>query len=94
MGPDSEKGEILSTWKEIAAYLNSGVRTCLRWEKDSGLPVHRQEGAPRSRVFAYRGELDAWFKSRISNGTVKVDPKPVPIPLWKKPLHFGFLPWP
>lgn len=70
MGPDSEKGDILSTWKEIGAYLNSSVRSCIRWEKESGLPVHRQEGAPRSRIFAYKGELDAWFKSRLGNGTI------------------------
>lgn len=79
MGPDTEKGEILSTWKEIAAYLNSGVRTCLRWEKENGLPVHRQEGAPRSRIFAYTGELDAWFKSRLSNGSIHNEIEPAPI---------------
>jgi len=84
MGPDTEKGEILSTWKEIAAYLNIGVRTCIRWEKENGLPVHRQEGAPRSRIFAYKGELDAWFKSRLGNGSINLEPgRPArPVPGW------------
>lgn len=85
MGPDSEKGAILSTWKEIAAYLNSGVRTCIRWEKENGLPVHRQEGAPRSRIFAYTSELDEWFKSRLSNGTIHPEENGMRRPLWKRP---------
>jgi hypothetical protein len=84
MGPDSEKGEILSTWKEIAAYLNSGVRTCLRWEKENGLPVHRQDGAPRSRIFAYKGELDAWFKSRLGNGLIHPEQASPSKPVWKR----------
>jgi hypothetical protein len=71
MGNEIQNGEILTTWKEIAAYLKSGVRTCLRWEAEDGLPVHRQEGAPKSRVHAYKHELDAWFKARLSNGTIK-----------------------
>lgn len=86
MGPDNEKREILSTWKEIAAYLNSGVRTCLRWEKASGLPVHRQEGAPRSRIFAYKGELDAWFKSWLSSGSIHQETEGVKEPVWKRPF--------
>lgn len=85
MGPDSEKGEILSTWKEIAAYLGSGVRTCIRWEKESGLPVHRQEDAPRSRIFAYKSELDAWFKSRLGNGSIRLEQASLPKPVWKRP---------
>jgi hypothetical protein len=85
MGPDSEKGEILSTWKEIAAYLNSGVRTCIRWEKESGLPVHRQEGAPRSRIFAYKGELNDWFKSRLGNGTIHPEEVKPSKPVWGRP---------
>jgi hypothetical protein len=84
MGPDNEKGEILSTWKEIAAYLDSGVRTCIRWEKENGLPVHRQEGAPRSRIFAYKSELDAWFKSRLGNGTIHPEAGAHQKPVWKK----------
>ncbi len=85
MGPDTEKGDILSTWKEIAAYLKIGVRTCIRWEKESGLPVHRQEGAPRSRIFAYTRELDEWFKSRLGNGTIHPEENGRRRPVWKRP---------
>jgi hypothetical protein len=70
MGAEIQNGEILTTWKEIAAYLKTGVRTCIRWEADDGLPIHRHEGASKSRVYAYKHELDAWFKARLSNGTI------------------------
>ncbi|OGD19080.1 MAG: hypothetical protein A2W03_11660 [Candidatus Aminicenantes bacterium RBG_16_63_16] len=86
MRPDNNKGDILSTWKEIAAYLKSGVRTCLRWEKENGLPVHRQEGAPRSRIFAYKNELDAWFESRLGNGSIQPEPVPGPRRFWRSPF--------
>ncbi|HEX2695377.1 MAG TPA: tetratricopeptide repeat protein, partial [Acidobacteriota bacterium] len=55
---------MLSSWKEIAAYLGCDERTCARWEKTLGLPVHRFEGAQKSRVYAYRHELEAWRKSQ------------------------------
>lgn len=52
----------LDGWKEISGYLRCDIRTCLRWEKDAGLPIHRiNTGATRSRVFAYRAELDRWL---------------------------------
>jgi hypothetical protein len=64
---ENGKGELLSSWKEIASYLGCDERTCSRWEKTLGLPVHRFEGAQKSRVFAYREELDAWRKSKDHN---------------------------
>ena len=56
--------KILDSWKEIARYLQRDVRTCQRWEKEMGLPVHRFEDASRSRVFAYQDELDKWLKEK------------------------------
>jgi Tol biopolymer transport system component len=56
----SGKGRYLDSWKEIAAYLNRNVRTCWLWERELGLPVHRLDGSPKARVFAYTAELDAW----------------------------------
>ena len=50
----------LQSWKEIAAYLERTERTARRWEKISGLPVRRHHDGPRSTVYAYRSELDAW----------------------------------
>ena len=64
-----------TSWKEIAAYLGCDERTCLRWEKDRGLPVHRAGGGPsKSLVFAYRSELDEWLGKRKGEETVKLPP--------------------
>lgn len=54
----------LSSWKGIAAYLNSSVRTVRRWERTEGLPVHRHVHRKLGRVFAVTAELDAWRQSR------------------------------
>ncbi len=54
----------LDSWKEIAAYLKRGVRTVQRWERASGLPVHRLERDRQGSVFAYKLELNAWWASR------------------------------
>ena len=60
----SPTGERLDSWKEIAAYLKRSVRTVHRWEKEEGLPVHRQLHKNLGSVFAYRSELDAWSSAR------------------------------
>ena len=63
------KDNLLRSWKEISAYLGCDVRTCHRWEVNHGMPVHRAEGGERkSPVFAYRNELDAWFRETFKNG--------------------------
>lgn len=56
--------DILNSWKEIATYLNRGVRTVQRWEMELGLPVRRPRGKRHSSVIATRSELDAWMGSR------------------------------
>ncbi len=61
----NEKG-ILESWKEISDYLKRSVRTCLRWEREFGLPVHRLRGEAGGRVFADTSELDAWMKEKLS----------------------------
>ncbi|MFO7733053.1 MAG: hypothetical protein R6X21_05325, partial [Candidatus Aminicenantes bacterium] len=75
--PNGDRGGIngaranrLSSWKEIADYLDCDTRTCLRWEKSFGLPIHRLEGAKKSRVYAFRDEIDRWQreKSSLFNG--------------------------
>jgi Tol biopolymer transport system component len=60
----SPSRERLESWKEIATYLNRSVRTLHRWEKDEGLPVHRQLHKELGSVFAYKSELDAWSRAR------------------------------
>lgn len=55
---------ILDSWQEIADYLVRTVRTCQRYERELGLPVHRLDDSPKARVFAYADELDAWREKR------------------------------
>src|SRR4030095_15967803 len=52
------------SWKEIANYLKISVRTVQRWEKDEGLPVHRQPHARQDTVYAYKDEIEAWRSDR------------------------------
>jgi TolB-like protein/Tfp pilus assembly protein PilF len=52
------------SWKEIAGYLRREVRTVQRWEKSANLPVHRLQLEKQSAVYAYKSELDAWYKER------------------------------
>ena len=71
MAPD-----ILHSWKGIAAYLEKDVRTCSRWAQDLGLPVHHVNGdSSRSKVFAYREEIDEWLRSRPAGGPA-AEPRP------------------
>jgi eukaryotic-like serine/threonine-protein kinase len=59
------KGPMLESWKEIAAHLRRNVRTCQLWERNHGLPVHRLDGSPKARVFAYPAELDQWLHDKL-----------------------------
>ena len=62
------KDSLLRSWKDISAYLGCDVRTCCRWEKKYGMPVHRAEGGEmKSPVFAYKDELDSWFQHTFKN---------------------------
>jgi TolB-like protein len=56
----AQTADRLDSWKEIAAYLRRSVRTVRRWERDEGLPVHRQMHRSLASVYAYRSEIDAW----------------------------------
>jgi hypothetical protein len=67
---------VLGSWKEIANYLGKGVRTVQRWERCSGLPVHRPSGSSKGVVLAFPAELDRW--ARRQDGTEQV-PSPVHI---------------
>ncbi len=53
---------VLGSWKEIANYLGKGVRTVQRWERCSGLPVHRPSGSSKGVVLAFPAELDRWAR--------------------------------
>lgn len=62
-GTPQGSGPVLSSWKEIAAYLGRSVRTVQRMEAELGLPVRRPKGHARSSVMAISQELDAWLKT-------------------------------
>lgn len=55
----------LDSWKEISFYLGRSTSTCHRWEEDLGLPVHRLDGTPKARVFAFPEELDRWMREKL-----------------------------
>ncbi len=65
--PENERlapDQRLDSWKEISVYLRRTVRTVQRWEQTEELPVHRIVHDKRSTVYAYKGELDGWWRSR------------------------------
>jgi TolB-like protein/tetratricopeptide (TPR) repeat protein len=68
--------ERLDSWKEIAAYLRRGTRTAQRWASEQGLPVHRLAHGKQGQVFAYKSELDAWWRSRRTDLEPEAPPRP------------------
>lgn len=54
----------LDSWKEIAVYFRRDVRTVRRWEESLGLPVRRHRHNRGVAVYAYKGEVDAWWRQR------------------------------
>src|SRR5258707_11681711 len=54
----------LESWGEIAAYLRREIRTVQRWETYQGLPVRRLLIGKLGSVYAYRSELDKWYRER------------------------------
>lgn len=67
--------EVLSSWKEIAAYLGRGRRTVQRWEKELGLPVRRLGDRDRGTVLAMTSDIDTWLNLKpihlLSNGSAR-----------------------
>lgn len=59
---------VLGSWKEIANYLGKGVRTVQRWERYSGLPIHRPSGTSKGVVIAFPDELDKWARRQDPEG--------------------------
>jgi hypothetical protein len=52
---------VLRSWKEIACYVGSGVRTAQRWEHELALPVRRPCARARTSVMAFPEELETWL---------------------------------
>ncbi len=63
--------EILDSWKAISTYLGRDRKTCYRWEKEFGLPVHRiDDQSSRSKVFAYASEIDLWLREKAAKNEI------------------------
>jgi len=69
---------ILNSWKEIASYLDRGVRTVQRWERELQLPVHRIGKGNRSPVYALVSELRFWMATSDMNGAHKAPAQALP----------------
>ena len=61
---------VLNSWKGIASYLDRGVRTAQRWERELQLPVHRIGKGKRSPVYALPAELKFWLISSGVESTI------------------------
>ncbi len=64
----SDGRTVLSSWKEIAAYLGKGVRTAQRWERELRLPVRRPIAHNKRIVIALPDELDGWLRHKLAPG--------------------------
>src|SRR4030095_4651015 len=63
-GRTPETADRLDSWKDIAVYLQRDVSTVQRWEKRESMPVHRHVHDRLGSVYAFRSELDDWWRSR------------------------------
>ncbi|MGZ5498762.1 MAG: hypothetical protein ACXWHI_08570, partial [Candidatus Aminicenantales bacterium] len=86
MSSNGKKENILTSWKEIAAYLDRDVRTCVRWEQRYGLPIHRLERDSKAKVFAYKDQIDEWLAKRSACESARSGRKGL--------IRFLFQPWP
>jgi tetratricopeptide (TPR) repeat protein len=62
--PIAQSDERLDSWKEIASHLKRSVRSVQRWEAEEGMPVHRHQHEKRGTVYAFKSELDVWWRER------------------------------
>ena len=67
-------GTVLNSWKEIATYLDRGVRTAQRWERGQHLPVHDVGSGKRAPVFTYAAEIEAWRLEQRVKGVQAAKP--------------------
>lgn len=80
MKPNGKDGlglQFLSGWKDIATYLDKGVRTVQRYEREFGLPVRRPAGRDRGSVVATKTEMDAWVAASPIREAYELVPRAV-----------------
>lgn len=94
---ERSESERLDSWKEIAAYLRYSERTVRRWESE-GLPVHRHPHSKKATIFAYKPDIDAWWRdgherlARVSSETSAASPFFVAfLSHWRSPLSLTVL---
>ena len=84
--------DCLQSWKEIANYFGRGVRTVRRWEKEEGLPVHRQMHKTLGTVYAHRRSWTRGVKAGAGIGRPRPPPPP-PGPPRTDPVMIAVLPF-
>ncbi len=62
---------VLESWKAIAAYLGRTEKTCRKWERELGLPIHRLDNSAKAHVFAYEDELDRWKAEKLKEAKAR-----------------------
>ena len=65
---------LLGSWKEIAVFLDRGVRTIQRWELKQGMPVHRVGPGSKAPVFAFQSEIQDWLHTQPSQISAALKP--------------------
>ena len=55
---------VLRSWKEIARYAGTCVKTVQRWEAMHGFPIRRVSKNKGAVVFALQDEVDSWLRTR------------------------------
>jgi hypothetical protein len=65
--PSRDNLQILRSWKDIAHYLGTCVKTAQRWEHQDNFPVRRITEKKGAVVFALREEVDTWLRSHRLN---------------------------
>jgi TolB-like protein len=61
----------LDSWKAVADFLHRDVRTVQRWEANEGLPVYRHQHSRQGSVYAYRSEIEVWWRNRAPSSRVR-----------------------
>jgi hypothetical protein len=78
---------MLNSWKEIASFLDRGVRTVQRWERELQLPVHRIGKGKRSPVYAITTELKLWIRTAEIPRNEKAAAQAIVAPRSGKPIE-------
>lgn len=61
----------LTSWKSIAKYMGTCVRTVQRWTVERGFPVRGAGGGHKGLVNALTEEIDDWVRSQSLHGSLK-----------------------